>query len=131
MIKLYKRAQILPADLYGAFGGQGWGAFDDIDQLTAFADYKVPQVLEKLGLLRYDPALDARIRQGLELPHHGEEEVELRAATIWGVELLREAMARHGRAVKAIEVDWMLWEMGLSIQPPADKPYHLTRTTAY
>lgn len=130
-IKLYKRAQILPADLYGAFGGRSWGAFYDIGELTAFADYKVPQVLEKLGMLHYGPALEHKIRCGIELPHHAEEEVELRAATIWGVERLRQAMARHGRPVKAIEVDWILWEMGLTIQPPVDKPYHLTRTTAY
>lgn len=130
-IKLYKRAQILPADLYGAFGGRGLGAFDDIDQLTAFADYKVPQVLEKLGILRYSATLDAKLWAGEEIPHHDPLEVELRACTIWAVELLRRAMAEHGRPVKAIEVDWLLWEMGLAIQPPADKPYHLTRTTAY
>jgi hypothetical protein len=40
-------------------------------------------------------------------------------------------MARHGRQVMAIQLDWLLWEMGLTNQPPADKPYHLTRTTAY
>lgn len=130
-IRLYKRAQILPADLFGAFGGKRWGAFDDIGELTAFADYKVPQVLEKLGILRYSPALEAKLREGVVLPHHSAEEVEIRALTIWGTEQLRVAMARHGRTVMAIEVDWLLWEMGLVIQPPADKPYHLTRTTAY
>lgn len=131
VVRLYKRAQILPADLFGAFGGQRWGAFHDIGELTAFADYKVPQVLEKLGLMRYTPELDERIRRGEELPHHSPEEVEIRAVTIWAVELLRQAMARHGRPTMAIEVDWLLWEMGLTIQPPQDKPYHLTRTTAY
>lgn len=129
-VRLLKRAQILPADLWGAYGGKRWGAFDDIDQLTAFADYKVPQVLEKLGALRYTPALDAKIAAGVELPHHSAEEVELRAATIWGVELLKRAMAAHGRSVAAIEVDWLLWEMGLHMEA-GDKPYHLTRTTAY
>lgn len=129
-IRLYKRAQILPADLYGAFGGAGWGAFRDIDRLTAFADYKVPQVLVELGILRYDEALETRIREGRPLPHGSEEEVEIRAASVWGVELLRAAMARHGRSVSAIEVDWILWEMGLHLSPE-DMPYHLTRTTAY
>jgi hypothetical protein len=130
-IHLYKRAQILPADLFGAFGGKTWGAFHDIGELTAFADYKVPQVLEKLGILTYSPELEAKLRSGTVLPHHSAEEVEIRALTIWGTELLRQAMARHGRPVMAIEVDWLLWEMGLTIQPPEDKPYHLTRTTAY
>lgn len=126
-IKIYKRAQILPADLYGAFGGEGLGAFHDIDQLTAFADYRVPQMLEALGILRYAPALEAAIAEGRELPHHGEEEVEIRALTLWGVELLRQALARHGRSLSAIQVDWILWEASLKLQ----KPFHLTRTTCY
>lgn len=129
-VKLLKRAQILPADLWGAFDRQGLGAFDDIAELTAFADYKVPQVLEQLGLLVYDDGLWQRILAREELPHGSAEEVEIRAATIAGVERLREAMAAAGRPATAIEVDWILWDMGLTTAPNAP-PYHLTRTTAY
>lgn len=46
---LYKRAQIFIGDLWGAFDGQGLGRFDDIAQLTCFADYRVPQLLRHLG----------------------------------------------------------------------------------
>ena len=42
---LHKRAQIYVADLHGAFGGQGLGAFGDIAQLTMFADYRVSSTL--------------------------------------------------------------------------------------
>ncbi len=56
-VRFYKRAQILASDLAGAFGGQGLGSFDDLDRLTAFADYKVPQVLHQLGVLHYDVTL--------------------------------------------------------------------------
>jgi hypothetical protein len=129
-VRLYKRAQILPADLWGAFGGQGPGAFHDIGGLTAFADYKVPQVLEALGVLRYDADLVAKLQAGTELAPGSAEEVELRALTIHGVERLREALAERGRSMTAIEVDWILWELGL--RPDVRfKPYHLTRTTAY
>ena len=41
-VYFYKRAQILIADLYGAFMGKSYGAFSDIDQLTMFPDYRVP-----------------------------------------------------------------------------------------
>jgi hypothetical protein len=37
---LYKRAQIFAGDLYGAYGGRGLGAFDDIHRITMFADYR-------------------------------------------------------------------------------------------
>jgi hypothetical protein len=43
-VKLYKRAQILVADLWAAFRGQSYGTFADIDSITMFADYRVPQV---------------------------------------------------------------------------------------
>jgi hypothetical protein len=130
MVRLAKRAQILPADLWGAFGGQGIGAFHDVDQLTAFADYKVPQVLEALGVLRYDASLVASLEAHEVLPAHGEAEVELRAATLVATDRLRERLAAAGRPLTAVEVDWILWELGLA-PDQRFKPYHLTRTTAY
>lgn len=130
MVRLAKRAQILPADLWGAFNREGPGAFHDMDQLTAFADYKVPQVLEALGILRYTPALIEKLEKGIELPPHSAEEVEIRAATLAGVEALRDTLAARGRVLNAVEVDWILWELGLSADTRF-KPYHLTRTTAY
>lgn len=53
----YKRAQIFAADIYGAFDGRGLGKFKDIAELTMFADYRVPVVLRKLGVLRYSREL--------------------------------------------------------------------------
>ena len=38
--------QILVSDLWALFEGQGRGRFDDIDTLTMFADYRVPQSLQ-------------------------------------------------------------------------------------
>ena len=37
---ILKRAQILVADLWACFEGQGLGAFTDIDTITMFADYR-------------------------------------------------------------------------------------------
>ena len=45
-IHFYKRAQILIGDIYGKFNGCGLGEFKDIDQLTMFPDYRVPQILQ-------------------------------------------------------------------------------------
>ena len=39
-VSLYKRAQILIADVWGACEGKGLGEFRDIDTLTMFADYR-------------------------------------------------------------------------------------------
>ena len=40
LVKFYKRAQILIADLWACFEGKGYGQFHDIDTLTMFADYR-------------------------------------------------------------------------------------------
>lgn len=129
-IRFYKRAQIFAADLWLAFGGQGWGSFGDIDRLTAFADYKLPQVLRQLGILHYAPELAAKIDRLEPLPASSPEEVELRANTVWAVELLQEELARLGRSLMAIELDWLLWEMGQR-EEFNRKPHHRTVTIFY
>ena len=129
-IRFLKRAQICVADLYGAFGGKRWGAFTDLDKLTIFADYKLPQVLRHFGVLEYAPGLAQRIDNLELLQSGGEEEVEIRAATIWACELLRHEMSRlSGQSITAIEIDQILWYLG---QNSAEmRPYHRTRTIYY
>lgn len=39
-VAFYKRAQILIADIWACFEGQGLGNFSDIDTITMFADYR-------------------------------------------------------------------------------------------
>lgn len=60
-VAFYKRAQLAVGMLYQGFGGKGWGAFTDFDQLSVYADYKLPQVLRRLGILVYDEALAALV----------------------------------------------------------------------
>jgi hypothetical protein len=129
-VRFYKRAQILAGDLAGGLRGSPLGVFHDLDQLTAFADYKVPQVLRQLGILRYSESLASRIATRKHLPAGSTPEIEIRAATIWGCELLRQALVRHGRTVAAHELDWLLWDEGQSL-PKGTAPYHLTPTVYY
>lgn len=129
-VRFYKRAQILVGDIHGTFGGDGLGAFDDLFELTAFADYKVPQVLHQLGILTYTPALRERLAARDVLPAGSPEEIEIRAATVWGVEELRRAMVARGKPVDAYALDWMLWQAGQQL-PPDTLPYHRTRTIYY
>ncbi|MCX8103061.1 MAG: queuosine salvage family protein [Candidatus Bipolaricaulota bacterium] len=129
-VYFYKRAQIFCADLYGAFGGRGWGEFSDIDMLTAFADYKVPHVLRQLGIVRYSLELADRIDRREELPAGSEEEIEIRAHTIWAVELLKRELEKLGRPLRSFEIDWLLWDLGQR-EEFRQRPYHRTRTIYY
>jgi len=126
----YKRAQIFAADLYGTFRGKDWGDFTDMDRLTAFADYKLPQVLRHLGILHYTRDLAEKVDQQVLLEPGSPEEVEIRGNTIWAVELIRQEMNRKGKGLRAFEIDWVLWNLGQQERFRA-KPYHRTATIFY
>ena len=129
-VRFFKRAQICVADLARMLPGHALGRLRRLEHLTAFADYKVPQVMRKAGILVLSDRVAERIGRGGELAPGSEEEVELRAATIWGCEWTVRALARDtpsgSPAPSATEVDYLLWSAG------QDKrglpPYHLTRT---
>jgi hypothetical protein len=129
-VPFYKRAQIFAADLFGALQGRKWGRFADMDKLTAFADYKLPQVLRHLGILRYAPDLAKKIDQRILIEAGSPEEVEIRANTIWAVELIRQELEKMGKGLKAFEIDWILWNMGQD-KAFKEKPYHRTVTIFY
>lgn len=128
-VKFLKRAQICVADLYHAFDGQQWGTLADFEQLTIFADYKLPQVLRHYHVLEYNSILAQRVDNQELLPIESEEEVEIRATTIWACELLRRKMQHHGYAMTAAEIDQRLWLMGQ--ESTEMRPYHRTRTIYY
>jgi hypothetical protein len=125
VVPLLKRAQILPADLHGA----GVASFGDLDALTCFPDYKLPQVLRQLGALEYSEALARRVDDWQELAPGEPAEVEIRASTVVCVERLREALAGRGRDLLSVEVDWLLWGLSQDVFPM--RPYHRVRTVFY
>ena len=129
-VRFFKRAQIVVTDVWGAFGGKDWGEFEDIDQLTAFADYKLPQILRAWGILKYAPSLARKVDAQIELATGSPDEIEIRAAMLWGVEFLREALAKRGRQLWSIQVDWILWDASQS-KVEGMKPYHRVRTIYY
>ena len=147
-VSFNKRAQILVADIWACFEGQGWGLFDDIDEITMFADYRVPQTLLHFGLLEYSPEL-LQVLQ-CHLDHHssetsdplmnskfmlqrGEEyEVEIRGCTIHVVELLIAAIKKHEYHVNAIIIDFLLWDLAKESKDiMSHLPIHLVRSIYY
>ncbi|MPD06269.1 UPF0553 protein C9orf64 [Portunus trituberculatus] len=74
-VALYKRAQILAADLWMLYRGEAPGAFTDLRKLTMFADYRVPQSLAYLGALEYSDALMERLKDQYLFSSGDREEV--------------------------------------------------------
>jgi hypothetical protein len=129
-VPFLKRAQICVADLRAIMGGVGVGAIRGMERLTAFADYKLPQLLRRFGALVYTPELAATVDSYTLIAAGSAPEVEIRAATLWAVELLRRALERHGAQRSAAEIDYRLWSASQT-KTPDERPYHRTRTIYY
>jgi len=142
-VRFYKRAQILAADLWACFNGEGYGQFDDIDQITIFPDYRIPQKLQLLNVLWYSPRLEAKIKRQEEIKSGEDLEIEIRGCSIWAVELLRREMIRkHPEAkdkVNAILIDFFLYDTIKEQEEAAELegrrnemlPHHRTRSIWY
>lgn len=135
MVRIYKRAQILVADAWACFEGTSWGKFRDIDEITMFADYRVPQILHTLGCLVYSPRLTHHIQKGEEILWASHWEIEIRGCSIWAVELIKRQIQRQypNVDINAILLDFYLWDhakeqesSGVSVLQP-----HRTRSVFY
>lgn len=124
-IPFLKRAQILAADLNLALSG-----FTNMDRLTTFADNIVPHVLRCDDVFEYDSSLASKIDDGILLSSASEEEIEIRAAAIYAVELMRQAAHRQGNMVTSVNLDHLLWHRGHEPTLLA-KPTHRTLTVDY
>lgn len=130
-VHFYKRAQLTAADLSIAFGDQGLGRFHDLHLLTMFADNLVPHVLRIDRILVYEESLAARIDAGDLILAGSREEVEIRACAVHAVELLVQELRQSGQDVKAMDLDYLLWNRGQEPHYKSIKPRHRTRTVFY
>lgn len=124
-VALFKRAQILAADMHLSLGG-----FSGMEELTCFADNMVPHVLRHAGILEYTPALAQRIDAGEMIEAQSTEEVEIRALAIHAVELMRAGAQKQGRNVTSVNLDHILWARGYEPELYA-LPRHRTFTASY
>ncbi len=120
-----KRAQIAANDLNYVLSTSAT-PLASMNELTAFADYKLPQALRHLGVLQYADDLASRIDAFVEIPASSREEIEIRAATIWAVEFLRQRL----ETLTAGEIDNALWLLGRDLAHDM-RPHHRTRTIWY
>lgn len=101
-VSFMKRAQIFIADVYTAIGKADF--IKNIHGLTMFADYRIPQLLQSLGVLVYSSDLQHMIEGGM-LEAGGQAEVEIRAYSIKAVEMIARQLQ-----VVPIFADFALWD---------------------
>jgi hypothetical protein len=137
-VRFLKRAQIFVADVWACFNGQSYGAFNDIDKITMFADYRIPQILHTLGVLMYSPPLDALVRKRQPLPSNSTWEIEIRGCSIYAVEAIRREIMKMDpeTPVNAILIDFFLYDTIQELEKSGDAsldviPHHRTRSIWY
>lgn len=129
-VAFQKRAQLLWWNLHARFRDTGFFALEDAERLTVFADYIVPVAFRLMGITSYSDELEKKINSWTLLPADSEEEIEIRAFTIWGGHLLTRAinaLRPPDRQVIDPVVDGRLW----THYHTTHWPHHLTVTTDY
>jgi len=139
-VSFYKRAQILIADLWTHFKGDGFGKFSNIDSLTMFADYRVPQVLVYFGVLKYSPELMKKLEREEELRNGDDDEVEIRGCSINAVdricnyvnEKVESDAALRKHRVNPAKLDYFLWNFRRENNEEMENiPFHKVRCIYY
>ncbi|XP_034026340.1 queuosine salvage protein isoform X2 [Thalassophryne amazonica] len=138
-ISFYKRAQILVADFWGMMEARGEGDILNMDWLTMFADYRVPQALVYLKVLCYSDVLMQSLKDGEVLSSGDRREVEIRGCSVWSVELIKSRLCklvqeRDGQTcnINSAVIDFYLWPYAKQHHKEmAHIPIHHTRSVYY
>ena len=119
-----KKAQLVLGLIVSNFETRGIALKAD---LTAYSDYRIPQVLRHLGIIRYNAKLAAMVDSGELIESGSPEELAIRSMTILACARLAAASG-----LTDMEIDSWLFEQSREedFQKNA-KPFHLTKTTDY
>ena len=102
-----------------------------------FADYRVPQMLWQLNCLLYGPTLETAVREKRMIEQGSEWEMQLRACSIWCVELIRREIVRQhpdaAQKVNAVLIDFFLYDAVKELEREGGEriPHHRTRSIWY
>jgi hypothetical protein len=102
----------MATDLYLAFGGRSYGQFDNIFDLTIFADNLVPHVLCCDGILEYQADLALKIHNQKLVARDSTEEIEICACGLHAVELMAAHFKENKQPFTALHLDYLLWNRG-------------------
>lgn len=124
-IYFYKLAQLLTSDIL-----QIREELENINvtysNLIGCADYKIPQTLRALDIIKYDQRLSEIVDSRKEIPISSKYEVEIRASQIVVIDYIKSKLNN----VNAIDINDFLFLYSKKVKDIA-KPYHLCRNTNY
>ena len=103
---------------------------EDMENMTAFADYIIPVALESFGIVKYSSGLKEKIDSGILVDRDSIEEIEIRSTSIYVTAKLTELINNYKNEEEKIiipQLDFKLW----TDFHADERPHHLTKTIMY
>ena len=126
IIYFYKRAQLLTSDILHVRRLLE-GIDVDYSNLMGCADYKIPQVMNSLGMLEYVYELDFKLATREELEENSPMEVEIRANDIVVIDYIYDKL--NGEVCR-MDINDYIWLLGQD-KRLVNRNYHRTKTIHY
>jgi hypothetical protein len=105
-VYFYKKAQESVTLVHEYLANKGESKFLNIDQLTASSDYKLPQILISLGILKVSEDLKQKL-YNLYIFHHSDEIIaEIRSSTILAVDMISDKLS-----IQSSDISNKLWNL--------------------
>lgn len=122
----YKRAQLFVSDVLHIRELKDKVKVD-YSNLRGCADYKIPQVMNSLGMLEYTNELENIIANKEEINENTEMEIEIRANDLVVIDYIYEKLDRK---VSRMDINDYIWLLGQD-KSKINKNYHRTKTIHY
>lgn len=124
-----KRVQLFISDVFTVIDSK-IHKITSINNISALADYKIPQVLRKLWILEYNQSLAEKVDNKIEILQFSNEEIEIRANMVVAIHKITEKLQDLHLSYRVSDIDdavWLMWKKLL----PGDFPNHRTRSIFY
>lgn len=128
IIKFNKRATLLVNDLY-QLSDTIKNNLKSLDNLFGCADYALPRLLCEYGILSYNEKLLDIITSNILIEHNSDMEIEIRANTLYALELIKAALKEKAIYLNSVEIDNIIWSMRTTKE--YSLPVHKTITIYY
>ena len=129
-VHFYKLAQLAFWGIHAELAGTGDFYIEDMQSMSAFADYIVPVALEVMKIVEYSEELRNKITNGEIIARDSLEEIEIRSTSLYITAKLTEEINKRRPVEKSIiipQLDYRLWKQ----YHATHRPHHLTITTMY
>lgn len=125
-IYFYKRAQLLTSDILHIRA-----LVENVDvhynNLVGCADYKIPQIMNSLGMIQYSELLNEKIANKEEIAEGSTLEIEIRANSLVVIDYIYRKL---NKKFERMDINDILW-LKSQDKKKINKNYHRTKTVNY